>query len=132
MLYVELIKALYGTLQAALIFWQKLTTKPIKWGSKSIHIIGVVDDNAPSPESILNHLNTDFGHIGLLVVHHGKIHDYLGMILDSSQEGAVKISMIDSICKMSEELPPDMDGTATIPAVGHLFQGNSHPAILSS
>ena len=31
-LYVELIKALYGTLQAALIFWRKLTSKLIEWG----------------------------------------------------------------------------------------------------
>ena len=31
-LYVELIKALYGTLRAALIFWRKLTSKLIEWG----------------------------------------------------------------------------------------------------
>ena len=31
-LYVELIKALYGTLRAALIFWRKLTSKLMEWG----------------------------------------------------------------------------------------------------
>ena len=31
-LYVELIKALYGTLRAALIFWHKLTSKLVEWG----------------------------------------------------------------------------------------------------
>ena len=31
-LYVELIKALYGTLRAALIFLRKLTSKLIEWG----------------------------------------------------------------------------------------------------
>ena len=31
-LYVELIKALYGTLRAALIFWRKLTSKLVEWG----------------------------------------------------------------------------------------------------
>ena len=31
-LYVELIKALYGTLCASLIFWRKLTSKLVEWG----------------------------------------------------------------------------------------------------
>ena len=31
-LYVELVKALYGTLRAALIFWRKLTSKLVEWG----------------------------------------------------------------------------------------------------
>ena len=31
-LYVELLKALYGTLRAALIFWRKLTSKLVEWG----------------------------------------------------------------------------------------------------
>ena len=31
-LYVEQIKALYGTLRTALIFWRKLTSKLVEWG----------------------------------------------------------------------------------------------------
>ena len=31
-LYVELLKALYGTLRAALLFWRKLTKKLLDWG----------------------------------------------------------------------------------------------------
>ena len=31
-LYVELKKALYGTLKAALLFWRKLTAELKKWG----------------------------------------------------------------------------------------------------
>ena len=44
-LYVERIKALYGTLHAALIFWRKLTSKLIEWGSRSTHMIGVLQTN---------------------------------------------------------------------------------------
>jgi hypothetical protein len=33
-LYVQLMKALYGTLQAALLFWQDLTSQLEKWGFK--------------------------------------------------------------------------------------------------
>ena len=32
MLYVELIKALYGTLQATLLFWHRLSGKLVDWG----------------------------------------------------------------------------------------------------
>ena len=31
-LYVELVKALYGTIHAALIFWRKFTKQLIDWG----------------------------------------------------------------------------------------------------
>jgi hypothetical protein len=33
-MYVQLMKALYGTLQAALLFWQDLTSQMEKWGFK--------------------------------------------------------------------------------------------------
>ena len=32
MLYVKLIKALYGTLRAALLFWRQLSRKLVEWG----------------------------------------------------------------------------------------------------
>lgn len=34
MLYVELVKALYGTLRAALLFWKLLSSKLQEWGFK--------------------------------------------------------------------------------------------------
>jgi hypothetical protein len=33
-MYVQLKKALYGTLQAALLFWKKMTKKLVYWGFK--------------------------------------------------------------------------------------------------
>jgi hypothetical protein len=33
-MYVQLKKALYGTLQAALLFWKKLSKKLVEWGFK--------------------------------------------------------------------------------------------------
>ena len=32
MMYVELLKALYGTIQAVRLFWEKLTAKLLEWG----------------------------------------------------------------------------------------------------
>jgi hypothetical protein len=37
----------------------------------------------------------------------GKVHDYLGMTLDYNCPGKVKITMIDYISNMLNELPPD-------------------------
>ena len=53
------------------------------------------------------------------------------MALDFSQEGTVRVKMIDYIKKMLAELPKDMNGIATTPAADHLFQINSHPVLLS-
>jgi hypothetical protein len=36
-LYVQLKKTLYGTMQAALLFWKKLTKKLKAWGFKKIN-----------------------------------------------------------------------------------------------
>ena len=100
-LYVELTKALYGTLRAALIFWRKLTTKLIEWGftinlydwcvaNKQINgqqgtLVWHVDDMKISHadsrvvDNIINMLEQEFGKEAPLTICHGKIHDYLGM-----------------------------------------------------
>ena len=100
-LYVELIKALYGTLRAALIFWHKLTAKLIEWGfmiipydwcvaNKQINgqqctLVWHVDDMKISHadsrvvDTIINMLEQEFGKEAPLTICHGKIHEYLGM-----------------------------------------------------
>jgi hypothetical protein len=57
-----------------------------------------------------------------LTVTRGRTHDYLGMTLDYTENGVVKIDMRDYVSKILEELPKDMEGTATTPAASHLFQ----------
>jgi hypothetical protein len=53
-----------------------------------------------------------------LTITRGKIHEYLGMTLDYSEPGKVKIGMMDYIDTMLEELPPDMQvGEAPTPAL---------------
>ena len=60
----------------------------------------------------------------------GKVHDYLGMILDFSKPGAVTVDMIDYIKTIMAEMPKDMEGTAKTPAGSHLFQVSDHPVLL--
>mmetsp|Transcript_22128 Transcript_22128/g.61498 ORF Transcript_22128/g.61498 Transcript_22128/m.61498 type:complete len:143 (+) Transcript_22128:475-903(+) len=106
-IYAELSKALYGTLQAALLFWQNLTeflcgelgfevnpydkcvvNKIIN--GKQCTIAWQVDDLKIShaEESVLDdvikQLSDKYGKKAPLTVNRGKIHDYLGIMIDFS------------------------------------------------
>ena len=152
-LYVELVKALYGTLRAALIFWRKLTSKLVDWGftinpydwcvaNKQINghqctLVWHVDDmkishaHSQVVTDIINQLEQEFGKEAPLTIRRGKIHDYLGMMLDFSLPGKVQIKMEDYISNMLAALPADMAGVATTPAAEHLFKINDTPTHLT-
>ena len=149
-IYVILQKALYGTLQAALLFWQNLSTQLKEWGfvinpydfcvankiidGKQCTIVWHVDDLKIShmdPKvntTILNLLDAKYGQEIVagkrapLTVTRGKKHDYLGILLDYSEPGYVKLDMTAYVRKVLEEVRDDMDGTATSPAAEYLFQ----------
>ena len=152
-LYVELIKALYGTLRAALIFWRKLTAKLIEWGftinlydwcvaNKQINgqqctLVWRVDDmkishaDSKVVDAIINMLEQEFGKEAPLTICRGKIHEYLGMTLDFTLAGKVQIRMEEYITSMLTELPEDMDGLVTTPAAEHLFKISKTPTYLN-
>ena len=151
-LYVELIKALYGTLQATLLFWRCLSKKLVDWGfsinpydwcvaNKLIQgsqctIVWHIDDlkishiDSNAVDEVIGLLHDEFGQEGPLTVTRGKIHDYLGMTLDFSIPQKVQIQMYDFIDKMLADLPIDMDGTARTPSANHLFTVNPTPKLL--
>ena len=151
-LYVELVKALYGTLHATLIFWRKLTSKLVEWGfminpydwcvaNKQINgqqctLVWHVDDMKISHadsrvvDNIISMLEQEFGKEAPLTIHRGKTHDYLGMILNFTILGKVAIRMDDYISNMLHDLPEDMEGMATTPAAEHLFNVNEAPTYL--
>ena len=76
-------------------------------------------------DDVLYKLNEKYGQEAPITVMRGKVHEYLGMTLDFSEEGKVKISMVDYIKKMLGELPKDMGGIALTPMANHLFQVNN-------
>jgi hypothetical protein len=151
-LYVQLIKAMYGTLQAALLFWQDLTGHLLDWGfelnpydwcvanktinGKQCTILWHVDDLKISHvgeevvEDILRMLNEHYGKDAPLTVTRGKVHEYVGMVFDYSIDGKVKITMKEYIQEMLDELPEDMAGEAATPAANHLFTVNNKPKLL--
>ena len=146
-LMAEIRKAMYGTLNASLLFWMKLsatlrddmgfTVNPYDWctmnkyiNGKQCTILWHVDDIKAShvdPDvvtSVLEEINDWYGEISPLTVTRGKVHDYLGMTIDYSEAGKVKFTMYDYIYDFLEELPPEMRGTAPSPANGQLFEVN--------
>ena len=57
-----------------------------------------------------------------LTAERGKLHDYLGMDLDYSTPGKLKISMIKYLGMVLKDFPEDIGGAARTPAGDHLFQ----------
>jgi hypothetical protein len=145
-LYVQLKKALYGTLKAALLFWKKLSAKieesgfvinPYDWcvsnkmiNRKQCTIIWHVDDlkishvDAKVNTHVINLINDEFGQEAPLTITRGKIHEYPGMTLDFSSPGKVRVIMKDYVQGMLDEIPDDMDGIAATPAPKHIFDVN--------
>ena len=70
---------------------------------------------------VIEMINKEFRKEAPLMVNRGKIHGYLGMTLDFTEEGKVKIKMLDYVEKMLAEAPDEMDGKAPTLAANHNF-----------
>jgi hypothetical protein len=143
-LYVELLKALYGTLRAARLFWEKLSGKLLEEGyvanpydpcvvnkminGKQCTIGWWVDDlkishvDSKVVDHVIDMLDEEFGKETPMNKSRGKVHDYLGMILDFSEPGQLTVDMVEYIKTIISEMPEEMSGTAKNPASSRLFQ----------
>lgn len=152
-IYVQLTKALYGTLQAALLFWRDLSSKLTELGfelnpydscvankvvnGQQCTVLWHVDDIKISHadmdvvETVLAQLNAQYGKEAPLVVTRGTVHEYLGMTLDYGITGKCRICMTDYVNEILDELPESMSGTAVTPAANHLFEVNEEAVKLS-
>ena len=141
-IYVEMLKALYGTLRAARLFWERLSRVLVSWGfvinpydscvankwvnGKQCTITWHIDDLKVSHDSaqvvthILEDLKSEFGRLGELSVSRGKRHDYLGMYLDFSEDGVLQVDMRPYIATIMDDLPKQMRGRSRTPAALHL------------
>jgi len=124
-IYCKLLKALYGTLQAALLFWKELSlhlrqqgfeANPYDWcvmnkmvNGKQITVGWQVDDlkiscvDQQPIEDLLSSLQDRFGNEAPLTVNRGKVHEYLGMTIDYSTPGKVRYIM-----KVLDDLPSNL------------------------
>ena len=148
-IFTELSKALYGTLQAALLFWKNLSeflinelgfvVNPYDWcvvnktiNGKQCTVGWHVDDlkishhDSRVVDDILHALNERYGKESPLVITRGRVHEYLGMKMDFSKPGQVVLSMPEYIDSLIKETPSDLTkGASTTPAAGHLFTTNA-------
>ena len=153
-IYFKLKKALYGTLRAALLFWQNLSNNLRNWSfepnpydpcvmNKEINghqmtIIWHVDDlmvshkDQDAIDNLIGHLRQAYQHPTMpLVVHEGLVHEYLGMTFDFSSPEEVKIGMRDYINSIIEEGPTSSRGHANTPAAINLFEINTNSPYLN-
>ena len=146
-IYVELLKALYGTLRAARLFWETLSGKLQEWGftlnaydscvankymdGQQCTITWHVDDLKISHvdeqvvRSIIQKIQDTFGQYSELSMHIGKRHDYLGMILDFTTPGILEVDMSDYIQVILQDTPANLRGMSMVTAAKHLF--TTHP-----
>ena len=157
-IYTELNKALYGTLQAALLFWRNcnlsdflienlgfeanpydfcVVNKIINGSQCTIgwHVddlkISHMDGNVN--REILAILQQEYGKEAPIPSTTGKVHDYLGMTIDYSTPGKVVFRMEDYIdCLLSECPAGLLKGNPASPAANHLFDINHDCEKLSS
>jgi hypothetical protein len=75
-------------------------------------------------DDIIDQLNAEFGTMKKLAASYGKIHEYLGMTIDYSEDGKVKFTMYAYLEDILVEAPDDMDGATVTVASNHLFTVN--------
>ena len=149
-IYVVVLKAIYGMLVASLLWYQKFrkdlesidfefnpydpcVANRMKNGSQHtirFHVDDVLSSHVDKRvnDKFLEWLNRNYGKIKDVVATRGQVHDYLGMTLDFNTRGKVKFKMDDYVEKMIESFPVKLKSTDTAmtPASNTLFEeGNS-------
>jgi hypothetical protein len=142
-LYLQVLRALYGMLVAALLWYKKFREdlegegfefNPYdpcianRWVDHKRHTVRFhVDDLMSSHvdpkvnDDFLKWLNKMYGSHGEVKATRGKVHDYLGMTFTFRDDGKVEISMVDYINKLVDEFPIKITKTAPTPAAENLF-----------
>eukprot|EP00980_Cylindrotheca_fusiformis_P012383 scaffold3040_cov72-Cylindrotheca_fusiformis.AAC.1 len=148
-IYVKVLKAIYGMLEAALL-WYKRFRKDLesigfrfnnydscvanrmvngKQQTIRVHVDDVMSSHKSSKvnDKFLKWMNKSYGKHGKVKATRGKTHDYLGMTYDFTEPGKVKIRMDDYIEKMLKEFPVQLKSTDihSTPAGNNLFEKGS-------
>ena len=138
-LYMHVIKAIYGLLVSAMLFYKKLTADLMEHGfelnpydpcvankivnDKQLTVCWHVDDLKSSHvdpkvnDAILEWVKLKYGAIGEVKATRGKVHDYLGLRLDYSQPGKVSIDMRDYVKHIVDSFPQDQLGKPRDPSL---------------
>ncbi len=148
---------IYGCLKSAYLFYFKLKADLTSWGFKENPYDGCTLNKTFTSEktssnalfngmwmiskscknnrvikSVVQRLKELYGKTAPLTISTGKVHEYLGMEIDSSKKGKVTYSQYDYINKIffSVSKYKDMQGESPTPACPHLFQNDDEAAVL--
>ena len=148
-LYVRILRALYGMLISALLWYNKLredleaigfifnpydpcvANRMIRGHQHTVlfHVDDIKSSHVDSKvnDEFLAHLNKLYGKFGEMKASRGKVHRYLGMILDFSEDGKVSIDMREYVETMLDEFreTEDLSTVAATPAAGNLFEAGT-------
>jgi hypothetical protein len=150
-LYLQVLRALYGMLIAALL-WYKMFRKDLeqigfefnsydpcvanrdiknKQQTIRFHVDDLKSSHVDSKvnDEFLEWANDKYGRHGKVVATRGKVHEYLGMKFDFSQEGEVLISMAEYMKKLIDEFPHPITKKAHTPAAEDLFAEGDGPSL---
>jgi hypothetical protein len=144
-IYVEVLKAMYGMLEAALL-WYKTFRKDLEdngfvfnpydpcvankkvQGSQQTIVFHVDNLKSSHKSKLVNNkfekwLNSMYGKHGKVTATHGQVHGYLGMELDYRKQGKLKINMTKYIENMLNNFPVKLrkKDVAKTPARDNLF-----------
>ena len=144
---VEIMKAMYGTVEAGRLWYDHLCATLKKHGFElnphercvfnkmvdgvQITIVVYVDDliitsrRADLVTSTLQMLEDEFGKI---TATRGSYHEYLGMVFELKSDKSVKITMEKYLANTLEDL--DVQGIAASPATDNLFVTNARSPLL--
>jgi hypothetical protein len=153
-LYVRVLRAIYGMLEAALLWYKKLRHELEQEGFKFNPYDPCVANREKNglQQTLLFHvdnlkssrkgprvndkfeewLQSNYGKHGKVINHRGKVHEYLGMEIDYTERGKVIFGMIKYVQNMIRDFPDKLKSIdiAKTPAGNGLFnqgQGRKLP-----
>jgi hypothetical protein len=154
-IYVICKKAIYGTMNAALLAYKKLAKLFRAWGfkmnpydacvwnkmvnGKQFTIVFHIDDlllshlNPNIVTLYIRKLHKEYGSLENLTVTRGKVHEYLGMTIDFRVKSEVRFSQYDFLKKLLNSLPESLStGKKNTAAPEYLFKTTDESCLLDN
>jgi hypothetical protein len=154
-IYVQVLKALYGMLQSSLLFYKKFRKDLEGIGFQvnpydpcvanrivrddQFTVTWHVDDakcshkDSQANDEFREWCEQQYGDpkIGSVKATRGPRHDYLAMNLDFSKPGKVQVDMTSYVNSMTEEFPDELSSSITCPWNENLFKIDENSRVLS-
>jgi hypothetical protein len=150
-LYLQVLRALYGMLVAALLWYQQfredlegvgfkfnvydpfVANREVQKKQQTVkfHVDDLMSEHVDSRvnDDFRVWLNKLYGKHDKVTATRGPVHEYLGMTFDFSKKGKLVVSMADYMKKLVDEFPIPITKTAHSPAGEDLFAEGKGPLL---